>query len=617
MAAVTLPSASSSKSVNDAVLAIEHLDIGLHTAEGETKRIVVDANFSIAPGETLALVGESGSGKTMLARAILRLLPPSIRVLNGAIRYAGDDLAHLDAARLRALRGNAIGMVFQEPMVSLNPALRIGVQMTEALRLHRGLRYDDSRKRCLDLLERVRIADPVACLNAYPHQFSGGMRQRIMLASTLAMWPKLLIADEPTTALDAIVQKEVMDIMAQLTREMGTAVLLVSHDLGMVARYAQRVVVLCRGETMETGETRHVIADPQHEYTRKLLASLPARAERERPASGGTALVEIRDLDVDFGKPSSLLAFWRKRETFRAVRGANLDLHVGETLAVVGESGSGKTTIGRALVRLVRESGGSIRFEGRDITACSKRDLEAYRLKSQMVFQDPYSSLDPRMRLVDIVAEGLRRMPDLSKQERRARAIAMLTEVGLPGDFVERFPHELSGGQRQRVCIARAIVAGPCFLVADEAVSALDVTVQKQVLALLEGLQKKFGFAYLFITHDLGVVEQIADRVAVIYRGRILEIGPRDAIFGDARHPYTLRLLQATPRIRRIEGGAGYRLEQHASRAQPPPAGHVYFNHGSIPDQALSEGEPVMLAVGPNHYAACAASAAPTNKESS
>jgi len=612
-AAMPSPAPAASTPQNGSVLAVERLDIGLRKPGGEIKRIVMDANFSIAPGEMLALVGESGSGKTMIARAILRLLPSGVAVLGGSIRYAGEDLAHLDAARLRALRGNAIGMVFQEPMVSLNPALRIGMQMTEALRLHRGLRYDAARKRCLDLLERVRIADPVACLDAYPHQFSGGMRQRIMLASTLAMQPRLLIADEPTTALDAIVQKEVMDIMTELTREMGTAVLLVSHDLALVARYAQQVVVLCRGETMETGETQHVIANPQHDYTRKLLASLPARAERERAAPSGAPLVEIRDLDVDFGKPAS---FWRKRETFRAVRGANLDLHAGETLAVVGESGSGKTTIGRALVRLVRESGGSIRFEGRDITACTRRDLDAYRLKSQMVFQDPYSSLDPRMRLVDIVAEGLRHVSGLSKPERRARATAMLAEVGLPGDFAERFPHELSGGQRQRVCIARAIVAGPRFLVADEAVSALDVTVQKQVLTLLESLQKKFGFAYLFITHDLGVVEQIADRVAVIYRGRILEAGPRDAIFGDARHPYTLRLLQATPRIRRIEGGAGYRLEQHASRAQPPPEGRVYFNHGSIAGQPLSAGEPEMFAVGPNHHVACAASVAETNKES-
>ena len=603
-----MPSSSSAQAspgpANGPVLAIEHLDIGLRKPGGEAKRIVVDANFSIASGEMLALVGESGSGKTMIARAILRLLPPGVAVHGGAIRYAGEDLARIGTARLRALRGNAIGMVFQEPMVSLNPALRIGVQMTEALRLHRGLSCAAARKRCLDLLERVRIADPLACLNAYPHQFSGGMRQRIMLASTLAMQPRLLIADEPTTALDAIVQKEVMDIMTALTREMGTAVLLVSHDLGMVARYAQRVVVLCRGETMETGGTQSVLADPRHEYTRKLLASLPARGERERAAPSAAPLVEIRDLDVDFGKPVSL---WRKSETFRAVRRANLDLYAGETLAVVGESGSGKTTIGRALVRLVRESGGSIRFEGRDITACAKNDLLAYRLKSQMVFQDPYSSLDPRMRLVDIVAEGLRHLPALSRQERRARATAMLAEVGLAGEFSRGFSPQLSGGQRQRVCIARAIVAGPRFLVADEAVSALDVTVQRQVLALLENLQRKFGFAYLFITHDLGVVEQIADRVAVIYRGRILEIGPRDAIFGDARHPYTLRLLQATPRIRRIEGGAGYRLEQHESRAPPPPAGYVYFNHGSLPGQPLSAGEPEMLAVGPEHCVACAA----------
>ncbi|HEY8011241.1 MAG TPA: ABC transporter ATP-binding protein [Rudaea sp.] len=602
----TSAGASAEPAHADAVLTIEHLCIGLRTDSGKFRRIVEDANFSIAAGEMLALVGESGSGKTMIARSILRLLPQIAAIESGRILFAGKDLDDARPAQMRALRGNAIGMVFQEPMVSLNPALSVGVQMTEALRLHRGLPLEEARRRCLELLERVRIADPLACLKAYPHQFSGGMRQRIMLASTLAMQPKLLIADEPTTALDAIVQKEVMDIMASLTREMGTAVLLVSHDLGMVARYARRIVVLCSGETMESGDTQQVIAQPQHAYTRNLLASLPTRMPRRQAAAAtaSTPLIEIRDLCIDFNRPA---ASGRKRAVLRAVAHADLDLLAGETLAVVGESGSGKTTIGRALVRLNCETSGSIRFEGREIASFDKAEMLAYRLKSQMVFQDPFSSLDPRMRLGAIVAEGLRLLPALSAQERRARAAQMLAEVGLSGDYAERFPHELSGGQRQRVCIARAIVTGPRFLVADEAVSALDVTIQKQLLALLQSLQEKFGFACLFITHDLGVVEQIADRVAVIYRGRVLETGPRDTIFDDPRHPYTLRLLQATPRIRRVDGEnrISYRLARHEGHAQPPPAGHSYFNHGSIPGQALSPGEPLMLDVGQQHYVAC------------
>jgi peptide/nickel transport system ATP-binding protein len=610
MATVFIPSADQATGAagTDAVLSVEHLDIGVRERDGTRKRIVDDANFAISPGETLALVGESGSGKTMIARAVLQLLPPIAAVESGRILFAGSDLVRAKPAQMRALRGNAIGMVFQEPMVSLNPALSVGTQMTEALRLHRGLSLDQARRRCLDLLERVRIADPVACLKAYPHQFSGGMRQRIMLASTLAMQPKLLIADEPTTALDAIVQKEVMDIMAALTREMGTAVLLVSHDLGMVARYASRIVVLCLGQTMESGATQNVMAQPQHAYTRNLLASLPTRSARAQPAAASAPLLEIRDLCIDFAQRAT--RFWRRPELFRAVTHADLDLHPGETLAVVGESGSGKTTIGRALVRLNRETSGSIRFEGREIGSYDKAELLAYRLKSQMVFQDPFSSLDPRMKLGAIVAEGLRHMPGLSAQQRNARAAQMLDEVGLPGDYTQRYAHELSGGQRQRVCIARAIVTAPRFLVADEAVSALDVTIQKQILQLLQSLQEKFGFAYFFITHDLGVVEQIADRVAVMFRGRILETGPRDAIFDDPRHPYTLRLLQATPRICQFETatGAGYQLVQHGARAQPPPNGHAYFNHGSIPGQALSSGEPVMLAVGQRqHFVACVA----------
>ena len=395
-----------------------------------------------------------------------------------------------------------------------------------------------------------------------------------------------------------------MDIMAQLTREMSTAVLLVSHDLGMVAHYAGRVVVMRHGRMVETGTTDRILLDPQHDYTRMLLDSLPQRSQTLARKGSGDPLIDIRSLAIQFSKPRR--TFWQKPEVNRAVIDVDLKIDQGETLAVVGESGSGKTTIGRAIVRLVDTASGSIDFLGRDVTRLGKRDLADYRLQTQMVFQDPFSSLDPRMTLEQIVAEGLRNADGIGRRERAERAREMLVEVGLPGDYAQRFPHELSGGQRQRVCIARAIVANPKFLVADEPVSALDVTIQKQILALLQRLQDKYGFTYLFISHDLGVVEQISDRVVVMYRGRILETGPRDAIYDDPRHPYTLRLLQATPRIARTAEG-GYRLALREAKRQGAPQGFSYFNHGSIPDAPLSEGAPQMMEVGDRHFVACAA----------
>ncbi len=588
------------------VLAVRGLCVSIRQHGLAPRRVVDEVSFELKRGGVLALVGESGSGKTMIGRAILQLLPQVAHVDGGSIRFKGRELAGAGEKAMRAIRGRDIGMVFQEPMVSLNPALTIGYQMTEALRLHLRLGRDEAAQRCLKMLERVRIADPAGCFAAYPHQFSGGMRQRIMLASVLVMEPALLLADEPTTALDAIIQKEVMDIMLALTREMGTAVLLVSHDLGMVAHYADSVIVMRRGEALEAGPTDAILLAPRHDYTRALLEALPARSKAKAPAAAGARLVDVRALSIDFTKEAAL--FWKKPQVFRAVDAVDLSLHQGETVAVVGESGSGKTTIGRALVRLVREASGAIDFDGRDVTRLEGRDLLAYRLQTQMVFQDPFSSLDPRMSLCDIVAEGLRNVPGLDAAARRARACEMLVEVGLPGDYAGRFPHELSGGQRQRVCIARAIVATPRLLVADEPVSALDVTIQKQILALLDRLQQKFGFTYLFISHDLGVVEQIADRVVVMYRGRILESGSRNAIYDDPRHPYTIRLLQATPRIQPGAAG-GYRLATHAARIQAAPEGYSYFNHGSIPGEARSAGALEMVAVGDGHMVACMRSA--------
>jgi peptide/nickel transport system ATP-binding protein len=562
--------------VNAPTLSIEGLAVAVRAPEGGTRRVVDDVSFDIAPGKMVALVGESGSGKTMIGRSVLKLLPPVARIDAGRILFKGTDLVPASDGDMRQVRGRDVGMVFQEPMVSLNPALTVGFQMMEALRLHHRVSEAEARRQALEMLERVKIVDPHGCFRAYPHQYSGGMRQRIMLASVLVMRPALLIADEPTTALDALIQKEVMDIMAELTRDFGTAVLLVSHDLGMVGNYADEVVMLRLGKVVEKGATQEILLSPRHEYTRMLLESLPARkAAGGARQVAGDALVEVENVSVEFRKKPRF--FWQRPERFRAVDGASLTLRKGETLALVGESGSGKTTIGRALVRLVEESDGRIRFEGREVTAFDARSLAAYRLQTQMVFQDPFSSLDPRMTLAAIVAEGLRTVTGLSRAERDTRARAMLAEVGLPGDYGDRHPHELSGGQRQRVSIARAIVATPKLLVADEPVSALDVTVQKQILTLFTALQAKFGFSYLFISHDLGVVEQIADRVVVMYRGHIVEQGTRDQVYDSPRHPYTLRLLAATPRIARA-GEHGYRLVRHEAVQADAPHGYEYFS---------------------------------------
>jgi peptide/nickel transport system ATP-binding protein len=586
--------------VSAPVLAVEGLCIAA-PADGGWKRVVDDVSLTVAPGEIVALVGESGSGKTMIGRAALRLLPPGLRIETGALHVDGQDVTTLDEAQMRPLRGAAVGMVFQEPMVSLNPALSIGFQVTEALRLHQGLKAEAAKARALEMFRKVRIADPEASFRAYPHQFSGGMRQRIMIASVLAMRPKLLIADEPTTALDAIIRKEVMDLMVGLARESGTAVLLISHDLGMVAQYADRVVVLQRGRLIETGGAQEILLRPRDPYTQALLGALPLRGETP-PPKAREPLLEIDGVCVDFrGKPS---AIWRRPPVKRAVDAASLTVFRGETLALVGESGSGKTTLGRAVVRLVKESEGRIRFDGRDLAGLKGRGLVDYRRRIQMVFQDPFSSLDPRMSLGDLVDEGLRHT-GAGSLERRERARAMLAEVGLPGDYVDRFPHELSGGQRQRVCIARAVVAQPELIVADEPVSALDVTIQHQVLELMSRLQATYRFTYLFVSHDLGVVEQVADRVAVMFHGRLLEVGPRDAIFDAPRHPYTRRLLEATPRLQRRPGG-GYELAPFTGDLCDPPAGLECFNHGSIPGAPLSVGAAEMVEVAPGHLVCCA-----------
>ena len=519
------------------LLMVENLRI---EAASSGVAVVDDVSFAIERGEFLAVVGESGSGKSASARAVLGLLPPGLRKAGGRIVLDGVDLATATPRRMRTLRGPTVGMVFQEPMVSLNPAISVGAQMAEGLGLHERIGKREIKRRCLDMLVRVQIRDPERTYDAYPHEFSGGMRQRIMLASVMLLKPKLLIADEPTTALDTLTQREVLDLMVGLARDHGTSVMLITHNLGLVSRYAQRALVLRQGRMVESGTSRQILVAPREAYTRQLVEALPRRGVSTEPRQGGDPLVSVRGLKVAFGGRQRL--FSRDAEV-SAVNGVDLDISAGETVAVVGGSGSGKTTLGRAMLRLIPSSGGEIKFRGRDVASTADHE---FRLASQLVFQDPYSSLDPRMRLGEIVAEPLRHVQQLTVAERDMRVEAMLEEVGLAG-LARRWPHELSGGQRQRVAIARAIVRQPAFVVADEPVSALDMTIQAQVLKLFERLQAQYGFACLFISHDLGAVEQVADRVEVMQGGRIVEQGSRDDIFDRPQHDYTKALLAAAP----------------------------------------------------------------------
>ncbi|PDT16002.1 peptide ABC transporter ATP-binding protein [Rhizobium sp. J15] len=510
--------------------------------------VVRDVSFDIEAGEIFGIVGESGSGKTLATRALISLLPPAVRVTGGTVSYKGRNVLAMSDSALRQLRGAEIGVVFQEPMTSLNPSMTIGRQLEEGLILHTKMPPEERRSRILDMLARVGIRDPEGALPAYPHEFSGGMRQRIMLASVMLLKPALLIADEPTTALDAVIQRDVMELMVELTRAEGTAVLLISHDLPMVARYTSRIVVMEKGAIVEQGTTEQLLEAPRHPYTKKLLSSLPFRGETRAIDLTAAPMVSARDIVVDYAGRKSLL---KKAAPKRALHGVSIDIREGEVVALVGGSGSGKTTLGRTIAGLVDQSAGQILFQGRERDA----DWRDYRLNCQMVFQDPYSSLDPRMTIAALVEEALRLVPGIDGAAKKKRALETLEEVGLGADYALRYPHELSGGQRQRVAIARAIARRPKFLIADEPVSALDVTVRAQVLDLFSNLQKRYGFSCLFISHDLGVVEQIADRVVVMQDGRIIEEGDRDTIFDSPKEAYTRRLLSAIPALDQNEQG--------------------------------------------------------------
>ncbi|WP_127754415.1 ABC transporter ATP-binding protein [Devosia sp. 1566] len=543
-------------------------------------RVVEDLSFSVRPGETLAIVGESGSGKSVTSLSVMRLVEyGNGRIVSGEIRFdAGNgpqDLAQASDADMRRIRGNDIAMIFQEPMTSLNPVYTVGNQISEVLTLHRGLSRSAARTEAVRLLSLVRLADAESMLDRYPHQLSGGMRQRVMIAIALACQPKVLIADEPTTALDVTIQAQILAILADLQRELGMAVVFITHDMGVVAEIADRVVVMWRGRKVEEGFVSEIFANPQHAYTKTLLAAVPrlgAMKGRELPRRlaltvmdgevprrigkdrdhdtadlSAAPIAEIRDLTVRFNVGKTLLG--RVTHRVHAVEHVSLDLRPGETLALVGESGSGKSTIGRTLQGLQPATSGQIFYQGSSVADMTGADAMRLKREIQYIFQDPFASLDPRKSVGFSIAEPIR-THGLIKDEKalQARVAELLVKVDLDPSVASRYPHQFSGGQRQRISIARALSCDPKLIIADEALSALDVSVQAQVIELMMALQEERSLAYLFISHDMAVVERMAHRVAVLYLGQVVEIGTRRQVFENATHSYTRRLLAAVPR---------------------------------------------------------------------
>jgi glutathione transport system ATP-binding protein len=567
------------------VLAVDGLSVEFATTE-RVVNAVRDLTFTIGRGETVAVVGESGSGKSVTALSIMRLVEHGGgRIVEGQLQFARPggtsvDLARVGAPMLRAIRGAEIAMIFQEPMTSLNPVFAAGEQIAESIRLHQGKGASAARAEALRMLEQVRIPEARSVLDRYPHQLSGGMRQRVMIAMALSCRPALLIADEPTTALDVTIQAQILTLIRLLQDEMHMAVMFITHDMGVVAEVADRVVVMHDGIKVEEGDAQTIFKSPSQPYTRALLAAVPklgalrdsdaprkfpvadvapragaspvhepTRRDAKRPpdqrAPNGAALLCVRKLTTRFDVKGGF--FGRVRRRVHAVEQVSFDLAAGETLALVGESGCGKSTTGRSLLRLVEIAGGTVEFEGRDIAKLPDDELRMVRRDIQMIFQDPFASLDPRLTVGFSVAEPLYIHGVATGSEAEDRVAWLLEHVGLAPEHARRYPHEFSGGQRQRIAIARALALNPRIIVADEAVSALDVSIQAQIVNLLLDLQDEFGVSYLFISHDMAIVERVSHRVAVMYLGQIVELGPRRMVFGNPQHPYTRKLMAAVP----------------------------------------------------------------------
>ena len=548
---------------------IENLRVEFET-KGGTVAGVEDVSFEIASGETVCVVGESGSGKSVSSLSLMRLIEFGGGTIAGGKlifdRKEGGaiDLAETEQSLMRTIRGNEIGMIFQEPMTALNPVFTIGRQLTEGLKVHRGMSKSEAEARALELLRDVRIPEPERRLKQYPHELSGGMRQRVVIAMALACKPRLLIADEPTTALDVTIQAEILALIDRLKRETGTAVMFITHDMAVVAQMADRVVVMFRGNKVEEGTVEEIFENPQHPYTQALLAAVPRLGEM----SGTDHPVPMKLVGADAAEPKPILGsdepllevkglttrfpvkggFFRQTvANVHAVEDLSFSITKGRTLSLVGESGCGKSTAGRSILRLVEPLSGQVRLDGVDVMGLSDRDLRKARADMQMIFQDPFASLNPQMKLSDQVVEPLENFNMYSASERMDRVAGLFDRVELPRSFMQRYPHELSGGQRQRIAIARALALNPKLIVADEAVSALDVSVQAQVVNLMMELQAELDLSFLFISHDMAVVERVSHDVGVMYLGRIVEIGPRRSVFENPQHPYTQALMKAVP----------------------------------------------------------------------
>lgn len=530
---------------NGEILKVENLSVRLPPS-GDRPFALENFSLTISAGETVCLVGESGSGKSMLAGAIMRLLPePHVRVSKGTIRFGQEDLLAKSEAEMRAIRGNKISMIFQDPMTALNPQKTVGWQIDEVLKLHTNLNRKERGARAIELLERVHIPAVDSKIKAYPHQLSGGQRQRVMIAMSLALSPKLIIADEPTTALDVTTQKQILKLIRELRDDLGSGVLMITHDFGVVAEIADRVAVLCNGELVEEGKVAEVLDHPKHAYTQSLIRAVPSLSPPPAKCFDAEPVVlRVSNLRKTFRIGGAF--FGKGGREVAAVAGLSLILHKGETVGIVGESGSGKTTVSRIVTRLLEADSGEMMLEGVDMMRVNVRELRELRRRIQIIFQDPMASLNPRKRVVDIIAQG----PIIHGEDRRkarARAMELLRLVELTPTAGNRFPHEFSGGQRQRIGIARALAMQPIVIVADEPVSALDVSVQAQVIKLIQELRDKLGLSMLFVTHDLRVAAQLCDSVVVMQNGRIVEAGRTADVFSRPQHLYTQALLAAVP----------------------------------------------------------------------
>ena len=527
---------------------LEIKDLTIALPEGSERRhAVMEVNLDLSPGETVCVVGESGSGKSLTARAVMGLLPaPHVKVEKGEIDFIGEDITKVGYERIREIRGSEISMIFQEPMTALNPVMSIGNQIDEIFRFHVNITSKERFNKAISLLEDVHLPDPVQIMEAYPHELSGGQRQRAMIAMALALGPKILIADEPTTALDVTTQAQILKLIKEMQANHDTGVLFITHDFGVVADIADKVAVMQEGRIVETGTVKEVLNSPEHSYTQALISAIPKLQPRPARSRSDTVVLEVKGINKTFGGGKSFFGLGKSNREVDAVKNVDLDLRRGETLGIVGESGSGKSTLARCIIRLIESNSGSILLDGIDLSHLKRAEIRPMRTKIQMVFQDPFGSLNPRIKVGDIIAQGPITQ-GFSKDEADNRAQELISIVGLDERAFNRYPHEFSGGQRQRIGIARSLALKPEILIADEPVSALDVSIQAQILNLLDKIREQMNLSMIFITHDLRVAAQVCDRVAVMHHGKIVEMAATQKLFTSPQHAYTQALLAAVP----------------------------------------------------------------------